>query len=470
MGANILVMKKLILVLSLLNCACCIYAQQKKIDSLKRLLSTSSSDTATVTLKRKLAHKYLYSKPDSSFLLAQEGLVLATKIDFLEGQAKCYKEIGEAKEQMGNYPDAMQDYLKYLRIAEKLNLQFDIAQALIDIGLLYQDQEEYKQAIKYTLHAKNVIEGISNKNKVSDYQATYNAILINIGYFYFKNNQLDSALVYEQNAFELGVKIHNEEYMGNILLNMGLIQEKINNKALAITYYRMSLQKSEAIGDYTTLTNTYLDIANFYNLTNQPDSCIIFYKNALQTAKTALYTKGTLAASTKLAILYGKTDKNLAYDYLRTAAVARDSLFDQEKVKQLQKLKYEEQVREQEIAELKTQREEERKNNLQLSLIALFIPVFFLVSLLLGKIKVHHRIIEFMSVLSILFLFEFFTLLIDPIVRKFSSNTPLIEFLIFVCLAAIMVPTHHHLTTWLKVRLTNLQKWEKHHLPGALDK
>ncbi len=162
MGANILVMKKLILVLSFLNCACCIYAQQKKIDSLKRLLSTSSSDTSTVTLQRKLAHSYLYSKPDSSFLLAQQGLVLATKINFLEGQAKCYKEIGEAKEQMGSYPDAMQDYLKYLRIAEKLNLQFDIAQALIDIGLLYQEQEEYKPAIRYTLKAKTLLD-IKNK-------------------------------------------------------------------------------------------------------------------------------------------------------------------------------------------------------------------------------------------------------------------------------------------------------------------
>jgi len=334
--------------------------------------------------------------------------------------------------------------------------------AFIDIGFLYREQEEYRQAIKYTLKAKNVIESIPDYKKISDYQGLYDSALTNAGFFYYKNNQLDSALIYEQSAFELALKIHADDYMGNILLHMGLINEKINNKALAITYYRMSLLKSEAIGDYTTLTDTYLSIANFYNLTNQPDSGIFFYKSALKTAKTALYPKGILEASSNLSSLYGKTDKALAYDYLQTAAIAKDSLFNQEKIKQLQKLKFEEQVREQEIAELKTQREEERKNNLQLSLIALFIPVFFLVSLLLGKIKVNPRIIEFMSVLSILFLFEFFTLLIDPIVRKFSSNTPLIEFLIFVCLAGIMVPTHHRLTTWLKVRLTNLQKWEKH--------
>ncbi len=463
-------MKKLFLVLSLLNCVCCAYAQRKKIDSLKHLIFISKADTTTVFLKCELAYSYLYNKPDSSFLVAQEGLTLSIKKNFPKGQAWCYKEIGEAKQQMGGYPDAMQDYLKSLRIAEKLNLQSHIAGVLIDIGFLYREQEDYNQAIKYTLKAKNVIESIHNYKKIGNYQSFYDSALINIGFFYYKKNQLDSALIYEQNAFELAVKIHEDDYMGNILLHMGLINEKLNNKALAITYYRMSLQKSEAIADYTTLTDTYLSIGNFYNLTSQVDSSIFFYKSALKTAKTALYPKGILEASTNLSNLYGKTDKALAYDYLQTAAIAKDSLFNQEKVKQLQKLKFEEQVREQEIAELKLQRQEERKNNLQLSLIALFIPVFFLVSLLLGKIKVHHRIIEFMSVLSIFFLFEFFTLLIDPIVRKFSSNTPLIEFLIFVCLAAVMVPTHHHLTNWLKIRLTNLQKWEKHHLPGAHNK
>jgi tetratricopeptide (TPR) repeat protein len=364
----------------------------------------------------------------------------------------------------------MEDYLKCLRIAEKLNLPSHIAGVLIDIGFLYREQEDYNQAIKYTLKAKNVIESIPNYKKIGNYPSFYDSALINIGFYYYKKNQLDSALIYEQNAFELGLRIHADYYMGNILLHMGLINDKLNNKSLAITYYRMSLLKSEAIGDYTTLTDTYLSIANFYKSTNKPDSCIYFYENALKTAKKALYPKGILEASTNLANLYANDDKKQAYDYLQTAASAKDSLFNQEKVKQLQKLKFEEQVREQEIAELKAQRDEERKNNLQLSLIALFIPVFFLISLLLGKIKVHHRIIEFMSVLSILFLFEFFTLLMDPIVRKFSSNTPLIEFLIFVCLAGIMVPTHHHLTTWLKIRLTNLQKWEKHHLPGAHDK
>ncbi len=463
-------MKKLLLVLSLLNCVCGIYAQQKKIDSLRHLISISKADTSTVFFKCELADIYLNNKPDSSFLLAQEGLTQSKKKNFLKGQIWCDREIGEAKQQMGNYPGAMQDYLQYFQIAEKLNSQYDIAAALINIGFLYREQGDYSQAIKYTLKAKNVIENIPNYKKIDYYQELYDSALTNAGFFYYKNNQLDSALVYEQSAFELALKIHADDYMGNILLHMGLINEKLNNKSLAITYYRMSLQKSEAVANYTTLTDAYLSIGNFYNLTGQPDSSIFFYKNALKTAKTALYPKGILDASTNLANLYGKTDKGLAYDYLQTAAIAKDSLFNQEKVKQLQKLKFEEQVREQEIAELKTQREEERKNNLQLSLIALFIPVFFLVSLLLGKIKVHHRIIEFMSVLSILFLFEFFTLLIDPIVRRFSSNTPLIEFLIFVCLAAIMVPTHHHLTTWLKIRLTNLQKWEKHHLPGAHNK
>lgn len=455
-------MKKLFIVLSLLNYVCCVYAQQRKIDSLKHLLATSKSNVKNVKLMGKLAHSFLYFKPDSSLRIGQEGLALAQKINYFEGQEGCYKELGEAQQQIGNYPEAMQDYLSYLRLSEKLESKFDIAQALTDIGFLYSEQQEYRTAIDYTLKAKSVIESIPNKNKIRNYQLSYDAILINIGFYYYKNNQLDSALIYEQNSYGLGVKIYAGDYMGSILLHMGLIHEKLDNKALAITYYRMSIKKSEAIGDYTTLTDSYLSIAHFYCMTNRTDSGIYFSKMALKTAKAALYTKGTLEACTTLANLYGDNNKSVAYNYLKIATVAKDSLFNKEKVKQIQKLKYEEQVREQQIAELKTQQEVERKNRLQLSIIAFSIPVFFLIALLLSKTKVHNRVIEFMSVLSILFLFEFVTLLIQPIVGKFAHNLPLIEFVIFVCLAAFLVPTHHHLTIWLKTRLTHLHKWEKH--------
>jgi tetratricopeptide (TPR) repeat protein len=431
-------MKRLFTALFFINFLCCVYGQSKKIDSLKHLLSISQSNTSTVLLRASLAQCYVYNRPDSSFILAKSALYLAKSINYEEGEARCYKQIGEALQEMGNYPGAMDAYLTHLRLSEKLDMQFSVAEALINIGLIYEDQAEYRQAINYTLKANTVIDGIQDK-KIENYDLTKDVILINAGYGYYLVNQLDSALDYEQQAYELALKIHNIDNMGDILQNLGLIQDRLNNKPLAITYLRMSVQSSENTSDSTTLTDTYMSIARFF--------------------------KGVLDASNILSNIYGSTDKTLAYDYLKTATIAKDSLFNQEKVKQVQNLKFEEQVREQEIAELKTQQEEDRHYNLQLSLIALFIPVFFLVALLLSKTKVHYRVIEFMSVLAILFLFEFVTLLLHPLIGEFTNHTPIVEFLIFVCFAAIMVPMHHRLTHWLKERLSHVHKWGAHHEP-----
>ena len=454
-------MKKALLTLLFLNFACLVFAQQN-IVSLKHQLDTAKTNNTKVLLLAKLAHAYSNYKPDTSYMLAQQGLKLAKKINFLRGEARCYKETGEAQEQMGDYPGAMNAYLNQLKTAQQLNDQFNIGQALINIGFLYQDQDEYRSAIDNTLKANTVLEAIAGKNKTRDFDLTENVVLLNIGYYYYKLNKLDSALFFEQNAYELAMAIHNDDNMGNILQNLGLIQEKYGNKTLAITYYRMSAQKSLSTGRLTTLTDTYLRIADYYKEASPIDSCVYYASKALGSAKAALYIKGVLESSTILSDFYSTKDATLAYTYLKTATAAKDSLFSEEKVKQVQNLKFAEEAREREIAELKTQQAEERKNTLQLSAIALFIPVFFLVSLLLSKIKIHNRIIEFMSVLSILFLFEFFTLLIHPIVNAITNDTPIIEFLVFVCLAGVMVPAHHHLTLWLKHRLTSAEKWIMH--------
>jgi hypothetical protein len=55
-----------------------------------------------------------------------------------------------------------------------------------------------------------------------------------------------------------------------------------------------------------------------------------------------------------------------------------------------------------------------RKRNLELGGIAIFIPIFLLGILLLGRRKVKSRTIEFLGVLGLLFLFEFIVLFAHP--------------------------------------------------------
>jgi hypothetical protein len=61
-----------------------------------------------------------------------------------------------------------------------------------------------------------------------------------------------------------------------------------------------------------------------------------------------------------------------------------------------------------------------------------------------------------MSVLGLLLVFEFFTLLTHPFIEQLTHHTPILMYLILVVLAAGLVPLHHTLTHWLKSKLTHV--------------
>ncbi len=130
-------------------------------------------------------------------------------------------------------------------------------------------------------------------------------------------------------------------------------------------------------------------------------------------------------------------------------------LFNAEKIKQVQNLSFNEASRQQEIAEEKRIESENRIINLQLIGIAIFIPSFFLLLLVLSKSKTNRKVIEYMGVLSLLLVFEFLTLFIHPFVMHISNHLPIIELVILVSLAAVLVPMHHQLTHWLREKLVH---------------
>ncbi len=68
------------------------------------------------------------------------------------------------------------------------------------------------------------------------------------------------------------------------------------------------------------------------------------------------------------------------------------------------------------------------------------------------------RLIKILGIVSLLFLFEYLTLLLHPTVVELTHHTPVLEILIFVAIAAILIPAHHRLEHWLIEKLTHRKK------------
>jgi tetratricopeptide (TPR) repeat protein len=173
---------------------------QRAINDSQNLLSSGvNQNTNRVLLLVHLSRKCLYSKPDTTLYLAQEGLQLARKIKFVRGEALCLRMIGTVIGLTGNYPKSLAILIQALKLNESIHDKPGVANCYINIGNNYNDQGEYSQSILYYLDAKQIEEEIQDNELLL-------VTLINLGDSYEKSNILDSARINTQQAYELAVR------------------------------------------------------------------------------------------------------------------------------------------------------------------------------------------------------------------------------------------------------------------------
>jgi tetratricopeptide (TPR) repeat protein len=441
-------MKKIIF-LFILNFCIISGNAQTEINKLKQLLQDENRDTSRVLLLEKLSFAYLNSKPDNALLFAQEALELSRDIGFEKGEAASLNRIGTVLSSIGNYPLALENLFKALAINERINNEYGKMKNLGNIAIIHSDQQDNREALNYSFQEKIIAE------KFSDSEALVNTLL-SIGDSYEQLGQLDSARFYTVQADSLAYRIKNDDYIGIALNNLGNIYSKLKKTDTAMQYYKLSLHYYENENDDIGICESSLGMARLFLNSNVRDSALHYAKRSLDTARQRKFTKYFLDASQFLSGYYKAFHQmDSAFAYQDTTILAKESLFSQEKMKQIQILSFAEKIRQQEKKEEEKRMEEERRNNLQLIGIATVIISLFLFLLLLSRRKTNAKTVEVFGLIVLLLLFEFVSLYIHPFVEKWTHHTPVFMMLILVTVAAILVPLHHKMEKWVKEKLAH---------------
>src|SRR5579871_1114381 len=348
-------------------------AQTNKIDSLKNLLTNEKKDTARVSLLSQISYEYENSRPDSSLLLADQGLMLSKKNNYAAGEISSLNMIGLAFMTIGNYPKALEYLLASLKKSEAISDKRVIATTLINIGVVYSSQSDYRLGINYQLQALPIVKELSLQHNTA-------IVLLDLGDNYEKLGVLDSAIFYTDHCYVLSRQIKDSNLIGIALNNFGNIYAKMSKDELALKNYRddfLFLRESE---DNDDLCETYLGMSRIFERTKEMDSCLFYAKRALQMAKDAGFADEVMKACHFLTLYYNSMHNiDSAFVYQSAAIVAKDSLFSQEKAKEIQTLKFDEAMRQQQIEEAREQAHTQLKlNALFGSLATLFIIAFFL--------------------------------------------------------------------------------------------
>jgi tetratricopeptide (TPR) repeat protein len=426
-------------------------AQSSKIDSLQKLLQIEKQDSNRVTLLWKLAEQYQYFKPDSTLQLAQHAFLLAQHINYIEGESRSLAVMATGQYLLGNYSAALQNYTQKLQIEEKRNSSRNYASALNNIGLMYILLADYPNALNYLRRADSTVQVAGNEVK----KELENRILVNLGEAFYRMKKMDSANYYFYAALQTGLNNGDVFYQGASLLGLGNVQSAEAKDSTAMINYRKALQFLNDGTNNDMLCETVLGLANVFQKTGQPDSALYYARLAFITGRKDGFLSRELDASGFLSHYFKNIKKyDSAFVYMEQSVILQDSLKGQAKTREAMIISSNEQLRQAELAEQKQREKEARLQQLQLLAICIFIPVFFLITLAVSRIRIHRNVVRFMGVVSLLLFFEFLILLLHPLIEQLMHHNKVLELLVLVVIGAGLVPLHHRLEQIVITKLT----------------
>jgi tetratricopeptide (TPR) repeat protein len=424
-----------------------VFSQKQKADSLRDLLVEEKTDSNRVREMWQLANILNSNNPDTSLKLAQDAYYLAKRINYIEGESRSLGILASTFRILGNYPRALALNLEKLKLEEKRKVPYNLASVLMNIGIVYVFQEDYTDALEYYFKADSVI----NKNSVDEFK--YN-IALNIGDAYDKHGLTDSAYLYYSKSLTIAKNQNDSDLIGTSMTGLGHTYLKKGNHSEAELNYQTAIKLLKQAEDDEVLCEAALGMAQLYDEINKSDSARQYANLSLAVAKKDGFLSWEYNAANFLTSHFKKINKiDSAFVFAEYSHLLNDSLNSKAKIRQFQSLTVEEQFRQRELQEEKAIAAKKRYQQLQLLLIGIFIPGFFLITLLLSRAKIHIRVIRALGILSLLFFFEYLTLLLHPSVAELTDHTPILEILIFVGMAAILIPMHHRVEHWLIHRL-----------------
>jgi len=272
---------------------------QHKIDSLLNVLNTSKQDTNKVKACTGLCDAYLRSNPDTAKYFGNLGLNLATKTNYKKGISDCYNKIGNIYEAQCNYPAALENYKKSLKIREELGNKKGIARSYNNIGAIYKDQGNYPLALEYYQKSLVISDGIGDKQEMS---YCYNSI----GNIHREQGNYNQALEYYQKSLKIEEELGDKQEMSYCYNNIGVVYSDHGNDQLALENYQKSLKILEELGDKKGMAGSYNNIGEIYSFKCNYTKGIEYYQKSLKIYEELGDKQGMSLNYNNVANLYNK--------------------------------------------------------------------------------------------------------------------------------------------------------------------
>ena len=316
-------MRKSLLIFFLFVCVCAF--GQNNIDSLLKLIKTDPADTHKVKHLYKLCAEYKnIGEYNKGLFYGKQALVLAQNLDFQKGVAQSYNSIGNIYNNQDNYPEALKNYFAALKIREEIKDKQGIAGSYNNIGYIYMQQGNYPEALKNHLASLKIREELNNKQGIA---SSY----MNIGIIYYSQDNYHEALKNQLAAIKIYEESKDKGGIASVCNNIANIYKKQNNYPEALKNYFVSLRIYEEIRNKDGIAASYMNLGNLYIKLHKIQDAGTCLSKALQLS-TAIGSKGVIIGSyAGLTALDSVTGNyKAAFAHHKLFVVYRDSIDNEE--------------------------------------------------------------------------------------------------------------------------------------------
>lgn len=356
-------------------------------------------------------------------------------------------------EKNGDFPGSLNLLFLVLPQFEQRKDSFGMFYTYRLIGNTYMSAKDYVQAAKYS---KKEIDFVNNDKSMLS--RVYNGIAC----VYGEGKMPDSGMVYAQKAVKMDAELKNDFQLAISTSTLGENYIAAGEHDVALPFLRRTAGYYKQNGAPSPYMDAYLknDFAEIFLATKMYDSSNYYSRQALLVSLPSDIKDQTMRSYEYLYKSFEQTNQPDSLNkYFRLTMLTKDSLLSLEKIKSIQALTFQEQLRQQEVETEKAKAEEERHQNIQYALIALSIITFVIIFLVLSRRHITNiKLIQSLSIVALLVVFEFFNLLLHPFLEKITHHTPVLMLLSLVCIAALLVPLHHKLEHWTTHKLVEKNK------------
>ncbi len=346
-------------------------AQTKTIDSLKNALNNSKNDIDKVQLLNEVANQYKTSNPKQMLDYANKALVLSRKIKHTTAEGNAYLNIGNANIILGNYPQALENFSKAQLIFESQTdknneVKNGLAKAYGSIGIVFSEQSNYANALNYYLKSVKIYEnlkeqakvaklynniGIVYKSQSSDFKAleyfvkaqkiqeklkdvNIGITLTNIANCYLNQKNYDKAFEYYNQA-KISFDLHpNPRALGEWYNNLGLFYKATNNSSKAIENWNLAIKTFQSIDDKFGISDTYIYLGQLNFEKGNNSEALLYANKSLNLSKEINVLEQIVLSEKLLSDIYSKKgDANQALEHYKLYSKANDSLINETNIR-----------------------------------------------------------------------------------------------------------------------------------------